>query len=122
MTADGFKLLSDEGAGTNLARQGHGFERLDQVTRSGRANVKDDEAGSDRGGAIKGFEGVTFRQAAGGGAGIGKFIGIGMGPKDFHGHRTKVMENLDFRCPAGFVFCKNPRPKGIAGVVAELDF
>jgi hypothetical protein len=45
--------------------------------------VEDNEAGADAGGGFEGGEGVSFGEAAGGGARVGKFISVGVGAQEF---------------------------------------
>jgi hypothetical protein len=58
--------------------------------------VEDNKARADRRGALQSFECVSFGQASGGGTGIGKFVGVGMGAKNLDGDGAKVVEHLDF--------------------------
>jgi len=63
---------------------------------------------------------VAFRKAAGGGAGIGKFVGIRVGAEEFDGNGTKIVKDIDPRCLGRLALCKNAGPKIEAGVVAEF--
>ena len=45
--------------------------------------MEDDEAGTDAGGGFESGEGVSFGEAAGGGARVGKLIGVGMRAQEF---------------------------------------
>lgn len=121
MRPDGVELLLNKRAGTDLAGQSHVLERVNQPPGSGGADMKNDQARSKRGGTVQRFERVAFRQSPGGGAGVREFVGVGMGAEDFHGHGTKIVQDLDFWCPTRFVFGQNAGPKRVAGVVAEFD-
>jgi hypothetical protein len=108
--ADGRDLLPDEVPGAELAMEGKGFEGICDVAGSGRAKVKDNEAGAHSGSGFQGGERVTFRKAAGGGAGIGKFIGIRVGPEEFDRHGTKIVEDIDPRGSGRLAFCEDSGP------------
>ncbi len=59
------------------------------------AEVEDDEAGTDAGGGFEGGKGVTFGEAAGGGAWVGKLVGVGVGAQEFDWDGAKVVQDID---------------------------
>jgi len=113
--------LPDEVSAAELALEGKRFEGISDVAGSGRAKVKDNEAGAHTGSGFQGGERVAFRKAAGGGAGIGKFVGIGVGADEFDRHRAKIVEDIDPGGLGRLAFRKDPGPKVKAGVVAEFN-
>jgi len=103
-----------------LALKGNGFEWIRNVTWTGGTEMEDNKAGAHTGSGFQGGEGVAFRKAAGGGAGIRKFIGIRVGAEEFDRHGTKIVKDID---PGGLrrlAFREDPGPKIEAGVVAEF--
>ena len=63
---------------------------------------------------------MAFRKAAGGGAGIGKFVGIRVGAEEFDGNGTKIVKDIDPRGLGRLALCKNAGPKVETGVMAEF--
>ena len=63
---------------------------------------------------------MAFRKAAGGGAGIGKFVGIRMGAEEFNWNGTKIVKDIDPRGLGRLALCKNAGPKVETGVMAEF--
>ena len=53
--------------------------------------MEDNEAGADAGGGFEGGEGVSFGEAAGGGAWIGKFISVRVGAQEFDWDGAEVV-------------------------------
>lgn len=115
---EGKDFLADEGAGADLTGGEEGFEGRDEVVGASGAEVENDKASADGGGGVEGSEGVSFGEAAGGRTGIGKFVGVGVGPEEFHRHGAKVVQNINFWGLRRFVFGENSGPKMEAGVVA----
>jgi hypothetical protein len=115
------ELFADEAAGADLAGGGEDFEFVRSVAVTGRAEVKDNEAGADGGGGLEGGEGVALGEAAGGFARGGEFEGVGVGAENLNGDGAEVVKNLDPGHaglePAG----KDAGPEAEAGVVAEFD-
>ena len=62
---------------------------------AGGAEVEDNEAGADAGGGFEGCEGVSFGEAAGGGAWVGKLIGVGVGAQEFDWNGAEVVQDID---------------------------
>jgi len=93
--ANGGYFLANVRAGSELAGEGKGFEGIDEVAGAGGAEVEDNEAGADAGGGFEGSEGVPFGEAAGGGAGVGKLIGVGVGAQEFDWDGAEVMQDID---------------------------
>ena len=58
---------------------------------AGGAEVEDNEAGADAGGGFEGCEGVSFGEAAGGGAWVGNFISVGVGAQEFDWDGAEVV-------------------------------
>ena len=63
---------------------------------------------------------MAFRKAAGGGAGIGKFVSIRMGAEEFDRHGTKIVKDIDPRGLGRLAFCEDSGPKVETGVMAEF--
>ena len=63
---------------------------------------------------------MAFRKAAGGGAGIGKFVSIRMGAEEFNWNGTKIVKDIDPRGLGRLALCKNAGPKVETGVMAEF--
>jgi len=61
------------------------------VAGAGGAEVENNEAGADAGGGFEGGEGVSFGEAAGGGAWVGKFISVGVGAQEFDRDGAEVV-------------------------------
>jgi hypothetical protein len=78
-------------AGSELAIESEGFEGIDEVAGTGGAEVEDNEAGTDAGGGFEGGEGVSFGEAADGGAWVGKLVGIGVGAQEFDWDGAEVV-------------------------------
>ncbi len=53
--------------------------------------MENNEAGADAGGGFEGGEGVSFGEAAGGGAWVGKFISVGVGAQEFDRDGAEVV-------------------------------
>ena len=66
--ADGGYFFANVRAGSELAIESEGFEGIDEVAGAGGAEVEDNVSGANAGGGFEGGEGVTFGEAAGGGA------------------------------------------------------
>ena len=109
------------GSSANSTCLGEGLELLSRTAGTGGTKVKNDELGSDRGGGFEGFHGVAFSQPAGRFARIGKFVGVGVGPENFHRNRAKVVQHGDFGEAGLGPGSHDRRPKAVAGVVAEFD-
>lgn len=121
MLTNGVELMLHKKAGTDLAGQGDPLERIDQAAWAGGSDVENHKAGTNGCGAFQCLEGVPLGEAPGGGAGIREFVSVGVRAEDLNGDGTKIVEDLDFWGPTGFVGRQNPRPKGVTGVVAEFD-
>jgi len=93
--ADGGYFFANVRAGSELAGEGKGFEGIDEVEGSGGAEVEDNEAGTDAGGGFEGSKRVSFGEAAGGGAWIGKLIGVGVGAQEFDWDGAEVVQDID---------------------------
>ena len=63
---------------------------------------------------------MAFRKAAGGGAGIGKFVSIRMGAEEFDRHGTKIVKDIDPGGLGRLAFCEDSGPKVETGVMAEF--
>lgn len=83
--------------------------------------MKNDTFCTDGGGRLEGLHSVAFGKTAGGLPGIGKFVGIGMGPREFDRDGAEVMESLDAGRTGLAVGGKDAGPKAEAGVVTEFD-
>jgi len=118
---DGGDFLADKRAGAELACQGERFQGIVEVAGAGGAKVKNDEAGPDRGRGLERGQGVAFGQVTGGEAGIGKFVGVGVGAKEFDGDGAKVVEDVDLGGVGQRMFGQDSGPEAEAGVMAELD-
>lgn len=118
--ADDRDFLADESPGAELAVQGKEFEGIRHVAWTDGTEMEDHEAGTHGCGGFQGGDGVAFRKASGGGAGIGKFVGIRMGAEEFDRHGTKIMEDINAWSLGRLAFCKDPGPKIEPGVVAEF--
>jgi hypothetical protein len=57
--------------------------------------VEDDKAGTDAGGGFEGGKGVAFGEPAGGGAGIGKLVGVGVGAQEFDWDGAEIVQDID---------------------------
>ena len=93
--ADGGYFLANVRSGSELACEGKGFEGINEVAWAGGAEVEDDEAGTDAGGGFESGEGVSFGEAAGGGAWVGKLIGVGVGAQEFDWDGAEVVQDID---------------------------
>ncbi len=62
---------------------------------AGGAKVEDNEAGTDAGGGFESGEGVSFGEAAGGGAWVGKLVGVRVGAQEFDWDGAKVVQDID---------------------------
>jgi hypothetical protein len=88
---NGGELLTDIGTGSDLTGSGEGFKRFGQIARSGGSEVKHDEVGPNGGGGFQSGDGVAFGEATSGGAGIGKFVRVGVGTKKLDWDGAKVV-------------------------------
>ena len=62
---------------------------------AGGAEVEDNKAGADAGSGIERGEGVSFGEAAGGGAWVGKLIGVGVRAQEFDWDGAEVVQDID---------------------------
>lgn len=118
---DGTDLFTNIGARSELACEGEGLQGISQILRAGGAEMKNDEAGSDGGGGLKGGEGVAFREATFSGAGVRKFVGVGVWAKKLDGDGAEVVQDIDLGCVRVSMFSEDSGPEVKAGVVAEFD-
>jgi len=64
---------------------------------------------------------VAFSEATFSGAGVRKFVGVGVWAKKFDGDGAEVMEDIDLGCLGISMFSQDSRPEVEAGVVAEFN-
>jgi hypothetical protein len=93
--ADGGYFFTNVMAGSELAGEGKGFEGIYEVAGTGGAEVEDNEAGTDAGGGFESGEGVSFGEAAGSGAWVGKLVGVGVGAQEFDWDGTEIVQDID---------------------------
>lgn len=115
---DGGNFLTDISTRSDLTGGGEGFERFGQIAWSGGSKMEHDEAGSDGRGGFESGDGVAFGQATAGGAGIGKFVGVGVGSEEFDRNGAEVVQDIDLGGVGESMFGQDARPEAKAGVVA----
>ncbi len=93
--ADGGYFFANVRAGSELAGEGKGFEGIDEVAGAGGAKVDDNEAGTDAGGGFESGEGVSFGEAAGSGAWVGKLVGVRVGAQEFDWDGAEIVQDID---------------------------
>jgi hypothetical protein len=60
---------------------------------------------------------VAFGKTAGGRAGIGKFVCVGVGAEEFDGDGTKVVKGIDLWGVGHFMFGQNSGPEAEPGIM-----
>ena len=56
-----------------------------------------------------------------GGAGIGKFVSVGVGAEEFDGNGAKVVKDIDLWGVGHFMFGQNSGPEAEPGVMTEFN-
>ena len=114
---NGRDFLADKRAGAELACKGERFEGIVEVAWAGRAKVKNDEASSDRSCSFERGQRVALGKTTRGGAGVGKFVCVGVGAEKFDGDGTKVVKDVDLGGVRCFMFGQNSGPEAEPGVM-----
>ena len=64
---------------------------------------------------------MALGKTTGGGAGIGKFVSVGVGTEEFDGNGAKVVKDIDLWGVGHFMFGQNSGPEAEPGVMAEFN-
>jgi len=64
---------------------------------------------------------VALGKTTRGGAGIGKFVSVGVRAEEFNGNGAKVVKDIDLWGVGHFMFSKNSGPEAESCVMAEFN-
>jgi hypothetical protein len=114
---NGGYFFSNKRAGAELACKGERFEWIVEVAWAGRAKVKNNEASSDRSSSFERGQRVALGKKTRGGAGVGKFVCVGVGAEEFDRDGTKVVKDIDLWGVGHFMFGQNSGPEAEPGIM-----